>query len=441
MSQSRSPAPAPVGPEPSVAGLPLLIRIRWLAVPGQLVVSWLLFRSMATDFSGWWAIPLIVAGSNEVARRLSRQLPASALAGTLIVLDSSLLTWWLWESGGAVNPFTLLYLTLIALAALVLRPVWTYVLAVLASLQFGFLLLARETPAMAGHQGHFGQGPATAALDTHLEGMFFAFLLGAALTALFVSGLRRELDRRESDLARARAERSQAERLAALSSMIGSAAHELSTPVATLALAGEEIGRRVRSDAPRLALELEPELEALREQSARCRKILDGLAERAGEPRGEAFRLFPVAELIEAALGDLPADQRARIRLTGVQDLKVLAPRRALAGAIGALLRNAFDASSPAAEVGIETVEEAGAVELRVLDDGQGIPSDQLERVGEPFFTTKAAGRGLGLGLFMARSLVGHLGGQILLGNRPGGGGMATLRLPLADGAPRDPKP
>ncbi len=437
MSQLRLPAVPFAGAEPSVAGLPLLIRIRWLAVPGQLLISWLLFRSQALQFAGWWALPLIVAASNEAARRASRRLPASPLAGALIVLDSVLLTFWLWQTGGIVNPFTLLYLTLIALAALVLAPVWTYVVAAVASLQFGLLLLLREEPAMAGghaghaHAGHPGAGGVATALDTHLEGMFFAFLTGAVLTAFFVSGLRRELDVRERELARERSERSRAERLAALSTMIGSAAHELSTPVATLALAGQEIGRRVLAEVPELARELEPELEALRAQSARCRKILDGLAERAGDPRGEALRQVRLAELVELAARDLPEELRARLQVEVIPEATLLAPRRALAGALGALLRNAFDASPPEARVAITARSLQRTLSLVVLDRGRGIAPETLEQVGEPFFTTKPSGRGLGLGLFMARSLIGQLGGEIQLENRPGGGVAATVLLPL----------
>lgn len=410
--------------EPSAAGLPLLIRIRWLAVPGQLAVSWLL--PLTGDGSAALLIPLGVALSNLVAWRIGRFSP-SRVAGALIVLDSGLLTLWLAFTGGSINPFTLLYLTLIALAALVLSPLWTLAIAALTSLEFALLLFSAPTGGLHADHGM--------ALTHHVQGMFVAFLMAAVLTAVFAAGLRRELDRRENELARERAERSRAERLAALSTMIGSAAHELSTPVATLALAGAEIGRRLTEEDSELAREMAPELEALRHESARCRQILDGLAERSGDPRGEAPRRVALAELLAGAAAELTEEERVRLKVAPGPPLEVLVPRRALKGALGALLRNAFDASPPGAEVEAELTAAAGSQALlRILDRGSGLPAEALEQAFEPFYTTKERGRGLGLGLFMARSLVSHLGGELRLENRPEGGAAASLLLPLAGG-------
>lgn len=412
----------------SEASVGPLLRIRWLAVPGQLLVFWFWVGSLAGEAWIGWAIPLTVAISNEVARRFARKLPALHLAASLIVLDSALLTLWLWHTGGAINPFTLLYLTLIALASLVLGPFWTFLVAGITSLEFGLLLLAHRESA-TGHAGHQAGGLAGSALDTHLDGMFLAFLLAAFLTAFFVSGLRRELDARELELARERLDRSRAERLAVLSTMIGTAAHELSTPVATLALAGEEIARRLAQE-PNLASELEPELEAVRTQSARCRKILDGLAERAGDPRGELFRELEIAELLLQVTTDLAEGQQPRLFCSGETKAKIFGPPRALTGALAALVGNAFDASAAEGPVEIVTKENPLEVEIAVLDRGPGLTLEQLERMGEPFFTTKRSG--LGLGLFMARSLAGQLGGNIRLENREGGGTRAILLLPRA---------
>ena len=433
-SRERDPSSLEAAP-PAAIGLPLLIRLRWLGVPGQVVALLSLppLLGIAAPPAAL-LVPVAAAASNLFASRvLIHRLPASAVAASLIILDTVLLTLWLGWAGGAVNPFTILYLVQIALAALVLGPRWTWGTAGLAVLCFGLLLLFDPGTGSMG-AGHAGQGANQ--LDVHLRGMWVAFALAAALTALFVALLRRDLDRRERELVLARAEQSRTERLAALSAVVGSAAHELSTPVATLALAAAEIESRLDRASPELRRELDPELEAMRHQAARCRQILDEMGDRAGRARGEGPRRARLADLMEDALRDLAPAQRRRVHCAAVDpDLAVTVPHGAVVRSIAALVRNACDAS-PVGGSGDERVEirggrRGGAVEIAVLDRGKGMSDRELERVGEPFFTTKPMGRGLGLGLYMSRSVIDQLGGSIDLQRRPGGGIRALLRLPL----------
>jgi two-component system sensor histidine kinase RegB len=103
---------------------------------------------------------------------------------------------------------------------------------------------------------------------------------------------------------------------------------------------------------------------------------------------------------------------------------------RAVAQALHGILKNAQDACSSAGHITLEARSQAGAVEIEVRDSGSGMPSDVLARAGEPFFTTKQPGSGMGLGIFLSRSVVERLGGSLELRSAIGRGTTATLRLP-----------
>jgi two-component system sensor histidine kinase RegB len=105
-------------------------------------------------------------------------------------------------------------------------------------------------------------------------------------------------------------------------------------------------------------------------------------------------------------------------------------PAEQIAQSIAALIKNALEAGSPASKVIVTMAREPSEVEITIADRGTGIPEDVLAHVGEPFFTTKQPGRGMGLGVFLARTFVESRGGALLIESSPGVGTRAVVRLP-----------
>ncbi|HEY8927208.1 MAG TPA: HAMP domain-containing sensor histidine kinase, partial [Polyangia bacterium] len=185
------------------------------------------------------------------------------------------------------------------------------------------------------------------------------------------------------------------------------------------------------------------DLRLVREQVDRCRAILERMSTEAGETVGEGATATPVAELVAGVIGDLPAAIPVETTYAnGEAALRLRVPRRALGQALSGLVKNAQEATAAARPASLPPDASAAAVNLHVSataagltfevrDQGIGMGSAVLERVGEPFFTTKTTGRGMGLGVFLARTTVERLGGRLLLESSRRGT-TARLELPAA---------
>jgi two-component system sensor histidine kinase RegB len=150
------------------------------------------------------------------------------------------------------------------------------------------------------------------------------------------------------------------------------------------------------------------------------------------EPAGEASVEVQVGDLLTTALAEFGSSSRVRSKIAeGAEGAKLVIPRRAVEQALVALIRNAVDASANRAMVTLSAAVEGGSLLFLVEDSGGGMDEDTLRHVGEPFFTTKEPGRGMGLGVFLVRTLAHRLGGGLTFESAIGRGTRVTLELPL----------
>ncbi|MCP5068269.1 MAG: HAMP domain-containing histidine kinase [bacterium] len=415
-----------------------LLRLRWAAALGQM---------LAVGVARWgFGLPLPLAPLGAlVATTVVSNLAmlwwmqrggraTEAHAGSLLTLDLAILTGLLYWSGGPSNPFTFLYLVYLTLAAAVLPGVWTWSLAALAVCGFGVLFVSHVplSEPFTAHGVHDGEG-----FQLHLYGMWIAFTLATLLIAFFVTRVSDELRRHQAELAEARERGVRIERLAALASLAAGTAHELGTPLATIAVVAKELERNLASD-PSGAPLLEEAL-LIRSEVDRCRTILDQMSIDAGENPTESIECLMLADLIEELHAELGEDLWSRLDVTleaapeAEEDgMAVRAPRRALVRSLVSLLRNGFDASPVGAKVRLAARREGATLILVIEDFGTGVSPEVMRKMGEPFFTTKPPGRGQGLGLFLARTLAEQMGGALRIDSEPGHGTRAILELPIA---------
>lgn len=169
----------------------------------------------------------------------------------------------------------------------------------------------------------------------------------------------------------------------------------------------------------------------IREQVARCREILGQLATDAGQASADTVTALDAQDLVERALAGLPGRAQVRVRVAESAGLEpIVGPARALVEAMRNLLKNALEASGDAGLVDLVVDRSQAGWSIRVSDRGAGMSPDVSARAVEPFFTTKAAGTGMGLGLFLCKSVADQLGGSLDLRSAPGQGTEAVLRFP-----------
>ncbi|MFN8544898.1 MAG: ATP-binding protein [Candidatus Binatia bacterium] len=410
--------------------LPWLVRLRWGAAVGQLLTIAVTRLGLGIALPLARLLPLVAATgvTNLVlARLVGRLRPVAPLAcGAVLGLDTLLLTGLLHATGGPFNPFSVLYLVHIALAAVVLGARWTMAVAGLSVGCYAALFLSPLPLGLPGEHVHGG------AFSLHLQGMLVAFVVAAALIAYFVVHLSAAIEARDAEIAAVRERAARHERLAGLTTLAAGAAHELSTPLGTIAIATRELERAVGRLPEARSAPLLEDTRLIRAEVERCRAILDRLASDAGEVRGEVPVCVPVETLVGDVLAGLPAGEAARVRIEGLPlGRPVAVPRRALVAAVSSLVRNGLDATGAGQVVGISVRAADGRLHVTVRDDGPGMTPEVLARALDPFFTTKPPGRGMGLGLFLARTLLDGLGGRLTLDSTPGHGVTAAVELPL----------
>lgn len=393
-----------------------LVRLRWVALAAMLLTTLLTVLI--------WLVPLpllpiaglfaALALSNLLVERLG-SFDRAQLTGAVILFDVGLLTALLSLTGGPANPFTILFVVQVMLTAVMSTQRWTWGIVAASSLGFGLLfwVSAPLPPELGGHPHTSGS------YSIHLRGMWVAYVLGASAVALFVSRL--------SDALRLERERQErASRLLGLAALAAGAAHEIGNPLGTIRLAADDLEEELRDRQD--AAGLIKDVQLIGEELGRAKAVLDRMAAAAGELRGEAPQRSSARAVLERAV-QLAGDG-APVKLELDEALpQVRWPAQATAQALCQLVRNAILASPQGAQVLLRARPHDFGVELQVIDRGRGIAPELLPRVGEPFFTTRG-GQGTGLGVFVARSLIEQLGGELRLDSKIGVGTTATLFLP-----------
>ncbi|MFP5234215.1 MAG: ATP-binding protein [Acidobacteriota bacterium] len=374
----------------------------------------------------WVLLPLVcVLMTNFFLHRASRGAVRSpqAMLGAIFTLDTLCLTFVLALTGGPMNPFSLLYLVQITLAAVVLERSWTWALGGLSVVCFGLLFFLR-LPFRGFHVSSAEQG-----FLPHLVGMWFAFVIAVLLISFFTSRVTHALRLREQEVRALQERLAKHQRLTSLATLAAGAAHELGTPLGTIAVIARELERYASTLQDGEALREDANL--IRSQVERCQRILQRMSADGAEPVGESPRTIAVGELLQQTLHEISAARRSQIRVEAIPASAALfLPVRATVQSLTALVSNALDSGPRDVEVVLKACSGGSTIAFSVCDNGTGMPEDVLRRVTEPFFTTKEPGRGMGLGTFLARSFAERLGGDLTYASSPGRGTTATLTLP-----------
>ncbi len=427
--------------EPSESRLRLqtAVRLRWFAVAGQLLTVGLVYFVLGFQlpFGICLAFIALSAWLNVFLRIRypARTRLSISLATWLLAYDILQLAGLLYLTGGVDNPFTFLLVAPVTVSAATLPPRNTVVLGVLAA-SAAILLIWYHLPLPWSH----GTGLELPML--YKLGELSSVLAGMTFLALYVWRIAKEARQMSDALAATELVLAREQQLHALDGLAAAAAHELGTPLATITLVTKELAREAPPDTP-----FADDIALLNAQAVRCREILRKLTRSPSESDPLHARMS-VTQLIEEAAGPyrgfgteivVNAGPEAGAERTG--SLEPVGERRpGVIYGLGNLVENAVDFAREKVEITAKW--SAREVVVSIADDGPGIAPEVMDTLGEPYITTRPSRRpeqyrdgepsGLGLGFFIAKTLLERSGASVALENRepPERGALITISWP-----------
>jgi two-component system, sensor histidine kinase RegB len=413
-----------------------LVRLRWLAVIGQtlavLIVSLVLGYKM--PLQACLAVIALSAWINVFLslRWRAGQMLSIRAAGLLLAYDLAQLALLLYLTGGIENPFAFLFLVPVTVSATSLTSRWTVALTVMAFV-FVTLLANWHMPLPWREQDGF-KVPVT-----YVAGLWAAILCGIGFSAIYARRMAEESRIMSNALNATELVLAREQRLSALDGLAAAAAHELGTPLATIALVAKELKREVPKDFAH-----GDDIDLLISQAARCREILSQLSDRE-KAADEIFGHMKLSVMLE----DLVAPLRGSDVVIEIKSPEaaataepVLKRNPGLSYGLSNILANAIDFAKTS--VLVEARWTQNSITLVVRDDGPGFDMSIIDQLGDPFVTTRpgyddkdeptegARHEGMGLGLFIAKTLLERSGATVLLGNlvHPAHGALVTMAWP-----------
>jgi two-component system, sensor histidine kinase RegB len=394
--------------------LDTILRLRWLAVLGQLAAIFIVAQGLEFDVP---VVPCLAIVGLSALLNLALQTAFNPMqrlepvyAAALLALNIIELAGLLFFTGGLQNPFSFLFLApvLISATALPIR----------LTIALGFLAMACASALGFFHMPLPWDSDDPLVLPpVYLLAVWLSILLAIGVTSLYAFQVTEEARKLSDALAATELVLAREQHLTQLDGLAAAAAHELGTPLSTIFLISRELEKTVHGG------QLAGDLKTLREQAQRCRDILGKITQLS--PGGAPFDRMKLSTLIEEVVAphrDFGIAIKVRLAVAAARE-PVGARNPAILYGVGNILENAVDFARQTVEV--NAWWNADTVQIEISDDGPGIAPDMLKRIGEPYVSRRRATEeaqnargGLGLGVFIARTLLERTGAKVSFTNR-----------------------
>ncbi|MBI2235612.1 MAG: ActS/PrrB/RegB family redox-sensitive histidine kinase [Magnetospirillum sp.] len=394
-----------------------LVQIRWLAIVGQgatIAVVDIAFGGFAmagalATVAASAALNLWLTFSRGILHRIDERTAAWHLA-----FDLAQLTVLLGLTGGLHNPFALFLLAPVTVAAATLSARLTVRLAA-GAIAAASLVAAWHEP-LPWPEGPLNMPP------LYLLGMWLALTLGVVSVAFFTWRMAEEARRIAEAYSASRIALAQEQRLAEMGALAAAVAHELNTPLATVHLVARELAEELPGDSP-----LQADIRTLIGQAERCRDTLARLTRSPGRDAAVESETIAFPVLVELAAHPHVEGARCEVVFSHAAALTEpgggmpwLERSPEILHGIGNFVQNAIQFARSRVEI---TTGWGEALTVRIADDGPGFSPQVLERMGEPYISTRGGdGNHLGLGVFIAATLLARTGARVTFANREAGG-------------------
>lgn len=398
----------------------------------------------------WLVVLSIIVVNIYTSMRLETDDPVTELEiFSQLVLDVFGITALLYLTGGASNPITWVFLLPLIITAIMLDQSYAWYMVILTTSMYTALMaynvpLPSIEPHMPNPEMKYTDAKnyellqqVHAMSDTHyfnlhIFGMWFGFVFSAGLVAFFVVELAKTLKNQERKLADARESALRDERVIALGTLAASAAHDMGTPLGTIAIVAHELEQEYPTHR---FPDLHEKLIIMQKQIDRCKTALSVMSASAGEMRAESGRAMLLTDYIDEVIQQWRT-HKPTAKLNFFIDPNVVLHAKIIAEltlthSIINILNNAAEASPSDKGVELHASWDWDYATIKIKDHGPGLPPELINFAGkQPVISKK---RGLGVGLFLAYSTIKRLGGKINLSNCESGGACVEIILPLLD--------
>lgn len=411
--------------------LDTILRLRWLAALGQLTAIFIVAHGLEFEFP---IIACVAVVGVSALLNLALQIAFNPMqrlepfhAAALLALNIVELAALLFLTGGLQNPFSFLFLAPVLISATVLPIRLTFGLGLLA-VACASALVFFHLPLPWDSEDPLVLPP------IYLLGVWLSIVLALGVTSLYAFQAAEEARKLSDALAATELVLTREQHLTQIDGLAAAAAHELGTPLSTIFLISRELEKTVDADNP-----LASDLKTLREQAQRCRDILAKITQLSSS--GAPFDRMKLSTLIEEAVAphrDFGVAIKVRLAVAATSE-PIGARNPAVLYGVGNILENAVDFARTTVEV--NAWWNAETVEIVISDDGPGIAPDLLKRIGEPYLSRRRSAdeadrerTGLGLGVFIARTLLERAGARVSFSNRtfPDHGAVVQIVWPRA---------
>jgi two-component system sensor histidine kinase RegB len=413
--------------------LDTLLRLRWLAALGQLAAIFVVAQGFEFELP---IVPCLVIITLSALVNLALQISVNPMqrlegvhAAALLALNIVELAALLYFTGGLENPFSFLFLAPVLISA--------NALPVRLTMTLGLLAVACATALVFVHQPLPWDSDEPLILPPiYLIGVWISIVLAIGVTSLYSFQVTEEARKLSDALAATELVLAREQHLTQLDGLAAAAAHELGTPLSTIVLVSRELEKAL-ADGPQASAQVAGDIKTLREQARRCRDILSKITQLSST--GAPFDRMKLSTLIEETVAphrDFGVAIKVRIAVAGSKE-PVGSRNPAILYGVGNILENAVDFAR--SEVEVNAWWNNDTVEIAVSDDGPGFAPDILKRIGEPYLSRRRAAdeaasehTGLGLGVFIARTLLERTGARISFSNRvfPDHGAVVQIAWP-----------
>lgn len=398
----------------------------------------------------WLVVVAIIAFNAYTSLRLQTDDPVTELEiFSQICIDVISIAALLYLTGGASNPITWVFLLPLIITAIMLPPSYAWYMVILTTSMYSILIAFNvPLPSIEPHMPDSGMMHHSVSItndkllqkahelsdnhyyNLHMFGMWFGFVFSAGLVAFFVTELAKTLKNQERSLAEARENALRDERVVALGTLAASAAHDMGTPLGTMAIVVHDL---IQDYPVRHYPDFNEKMEIMENQISRCKDALSLMSASAGEMRAESGKVMLLSNYLDDVLYQWRTHKPiAKLQFfidPTVETYANIIAERTLTHALINILNNAVEATDPERGIEFHARWSMAELTLKIRDYGPGFPAEIVDLIGKQPVSSK--NKGLGVGLFLTYSTIHRLGGKIELSNMETGGANVEINMPL----------